>query len=315
MEIPAEMWSVFVRRPREMDKHSAGVVAVWGGSPRFANAPALAAMGARAAGAGLVRVFAPEQTRTALAAHVPEATFEGAPEVAEPPRADVVAAGMGLGTSPAAGSALESLLVSPASRRVVLDADALNILSAWRAGGRVFRPSPGQKIVMTPHAGEAARLLGRKPEDVAANRAASAAAIATLYGSTVVLKGPGTVVVSPDGGFRFVCKAGNPFMALGGMGDILSGAIAALWARMSRNAGETGCGRLRESEDGIAACAAAGAVWLHASAADSLVAGNPPIEPCASNLAARMASMRISLESGRTRPANPEPPPSEGGCR
>ncbi len=281
----------FPPRPDGLHKYTAGTVLVAGGSRLYANAPAMAALGARAAGAGLVHLAAPEQSRAAAAALVPEATFRNLPPDDAPPRADAVAAGMGLGTSPGAERVLSELL-SCGAENFVIDADALAILARWRAAGRDFTQGWKLRITVTPHAGEAAAMLGCTPGDVEADRMAAALELRRLYRATVVLKGPGTIVAPSGGGEPYTCPAGNPFMASGGMGDILAGAIAARWARMAR---ADPAGSVEET----AWLAAASAAWLHSAAADSLVAEDPPEEPCAANMARRMASMRIALESGK----------------
>ena len=88
--------------------------------------------------------------------------------------------------------------------------------------------------MLTPHAGEAARLLACTPEEIQSDRPAAVRRIADRYQATVVLKGSHTLVAAPGRADVFECKAGNPFMALGGMGDLLSGALAARWAYLSK---------------------------------------------------------------------------------
>ena len=107
----------------------------------------------------------------------------------------------------------------------LIDADALTILSLWYGKNDGYEPAAGQELVLTPHEGEAARLLGWKKEKIAEDRLAAARAIADRYGATVVLKGARTLVVSPDGARVYENCTGNPFMALGGMGDLLAGVL------------------------------------------------------------------------------------------
>jgi len=282
MKLPLQLADEFPPRPADLHKYTAGVVTVVGGSARYNHAPVIAALGARAAGAGLIQLVVPDASRLAAAALVPEATFTKLTPVCVPPKADVTVAGMGLGTTPNAEMLLSRLL-SGSAGCFVLDADALTILANWyakSAGGPA--PAPGQTLVLTPHAGEAARLLACKPADILADRAAAAHAIAARYRAVTVLKGPNTLVVAPDGTPPFVCTAGNPFMALGGMGDLLGGMIAARWARTKRTF--------------AAACAG---VWLHATASDSLVDADPPEDPSIVNTARAAASLRVRLERNR----------------
>ena len=275
--------SFFPKRPRDVHKRSVGTLAIVGGCKRFANAPAIAALGARAAGAGLIQVVAPEETRFALAAHVPEATFSPISPEAPFPEADVTAIGMGLGMCDATLALIERVL-ERLNGRFVVDADALNAISVIRPRGMSARE--GLEIVMTPHEGEAARLLGVKPQDVSADRKAAVKELATRFSATAVLKGPGTLVAEPGREEVWECSCGNPFMALGGMGDLLSGMIAARWAVLGRS-GPALSGPF---------CAAVSAVWLHSTAADRLVRGDFPTEPSVVNVAGMAATTRIILE-------------------
>ena len=135
-------------------------------------------------------------------------------------RASVLAVGPGLGQG-AWGRELLAASVAT-GKPVVLDADALNLLGA--------HPAKVPQAVLTPHPGEAGRLLGCSSADVQADRFAAAAAIAARYQAVVVLKGAGSLVAAP-GRVPVVIGAGNPGMATGGMGDLLSGVIASLLAQ------------------------------------------------------------------------------------
>jgi NAD(P)H-hydrate epimerase len=112
--------------------------------------------------------------------------------------------------------------VLAADRPLVVDADALNLLAA--------RPRRREDWVLTPHPGEAARLLGRQSSDVQAARLESAAELQRLYQGTIVLKGAGTIVAAAEEP-PMVCDRGNPGMAVGGMGDVLTGVIAGIAAQ------------------------------------------------------------------------------------
>ena len=266
-------------RPENANKRSVGVVTVVGGSGRYPNAPVIAGLGARAAGAGLVQLVVPDASRIAAGALVPEATFLKLVATCVPPAADVTVAGMGLGSGVNV-QLLVSRLLSGSSGRFVLDADALGVLAGWYASKNGYEPLPGQEIILTPHEGEAARLLGCKSADVSAARIESAKEIASRYGATVVLKGAGTVVVSRDLERVCVNATGNPFMALGGMGDLLAGVVGARWAYLK-------CDPF---------LAAASSVWLHGAAGDALVAsgGDPSIVETARTI----GSLRTKLDRG-----------------
>ncbi len=226
-----------------------------------------------------MQLVVPNVARYAAAALVPEATFTRLTTTCVPPRADVTVIGMGLGTGTGPELVLTRLL-SGSEGRFVLDADALTVMAGWYGKGERVRPEPGREVVVTPHEGEAARLLGCRPEEVKANRLAAAKEIARRYAATVVLKGPATLVVSPDASRIYKNATGNPFMALGGVGDLLAGLIGARWAYLK----------------GAPFEAAASAVWLHGAAADAIVAEG--LDPSLGNIAAKIGAMRTALDRG-----------------
>lgn len=277
MKIPEELEGTFKARAADCNKYSVGVVTIVGGSAHYINAPVIAGLGARSAGAGLVRLVVPDASRICAAALLPEATFTKLVATCEPPKADVTVIGMGLGKS-VSSELLVTRLLSDSEGRFVLDADALAILAQWYGKQKGYKPAAGQEIILTPHEGEAARLLGIEREAVSADRAAAARELAARYGATIVLKGPGTLVVSRDGQRIYTNETGNPFMALGGMGDLLAGVIAARWAYLK-------CDPY---------LAAASAVLLHGAASDEIVErhGDPSIV----NTASRIASLRVEYD-------------------
>ena len=234
-------------RHRNSHKGESGRVLCVGGDHGKGGAVMLCAEAALRSGAGLVDVA----TR---AAHVP-ALLSRRPEVMahaiDAPTdlhdlaelADVIAIGPGLGQE-AWGNALFSALVGIA-RPLVIDADALNILAA---NPRQLSPD----AVLTPHPGEAARLLGISTGEVQADRRASASALYERYNCTIVLKGAGTVVAAP-GRMARIIDAGNPGMAVGGMGDVLTGVIAALRAQGLEAFDAACCGALLHGAAGDAA--------------------------------------------------------------
>jgi len=284
MNLPLQLASAFPKRRADLHKYSAGTVTVVGGSHHYIHAPVIAGLGARAAGAGLVQLVVPDASRLAAGMLLPEATFTKQTPACVPPRADVTAIGMGLGVTQNSEMLLSRLL-SGSTGRFVLDADALTLLANWYAKKANTLPvTTGQSVVLTPHAGEAARLLACRPEDVEADRPAALRRIVARYHSVVVLKGPHTLVGAPGRDEIFTCEAGNPFMALGGMGDLLSGILAARWAYLAKNG----------ADDPFTAAAAA--VWLHATASDLLVEADPPGDPSIVRTAQSVASLRVKLE-------------------
>ena len=277
MNTPEEISQAFRRRPVDANKRTVGTVTVVGGSAHYVHAPVIAGLGARSAGAGLVQLVVPDASRIAAGVHVPEATFLKLTATCVPPKADVTVIGMGLGSG-VSSELIVSRLLSGSNGRFVLDADALGILASWYGRTDGYDPAKGQELVLTPHEGEAARLLGWKADRVKSDRHAAAREIVERYGATVVLKGPRTLVVSSDGSRVYENKAGGPMMALGGMGDLLAGVVGARWAYLKADP----------------FLAAASAVWLHSAASDELVADAQ--DPSIVNTAARIGSLRVRLE-------------------
>lgn len=278
IQLPDFLAEAFPGRPVDSNKYSVGTVTVVGGSGRYIHAPSICGLGARAAGAGLIHLVVPDAARIAAGSLVPEATFMKQSATCVPPKADTMVIGMGLSVTQTT-EMLVSRLLSGSKGNFVLDADALTILSNWYAKKQVDLPiTEGQSRILTPHAGEAARLLACNPEDILCDRMSAAKRIVERYRSICVLKGANTIVASPDGR-TYVCKAGNPFMAMGGMGDLLSGVIAARWSYIN--------------DPFLAACSS---VWLHASASDALISADPPLDPSIVNTAAKIGSLRVALE-------------------
>jgi NAD(P)H-hydrate epimerase len=221
-------------RPAETHKGHAGHTAVLAGSPGKTGAAAMICEGAGRVGAGLVTLFAPKSLNSIMEVKLTEAmtlpiaeTAEGTAglEALEPileflADKDVLAAGPGLSTSSETGRLLEKLLPElpcPA----VLDADAVTILS-----GRLdLLQKAGVPLILTPHPGEMARLIQGSTRDVQADRVAIAERFSREHGVVLVLKGHRTVIAAPDGRLA-VNGSGNPAMASGGMGDILTGSVA-----------------------------------------------------------------------------------------
>jgi NAD(P)H-hydrate epimerase len=221
-------------RPADGHKGTFGHVLVCAGSVGFTGAPSLCALGALRAGAGLVSLAVGESIYPIVAGRAVEAMPHPLPDAdgalsehawsrfAElAAEADVVAVGPGLGTGPGIVALVQRLL-RDVRIPLVLDADALNVLAGK---DEPLTRSKAQKI-LTPHPGEIGRLLGRSTEEVQRDRLGVAREAAARFGAVVVLKGARTVVATPEGAAMIV-PAGNPGMATGGMGDVLTGVIAA----------------------------------------------------------------------------------------
>lgn len=209
-------------RRRGAHKGDHGHVLIVGGDHGMAGAALMAARAALRAGAGLVTVATRAEHAAALTAAQPEVMFRGV-RVADDltallERADAVAVGPGLGQSEWA----RALWVAVAGRpRLVVDADALNLLAGT--------PRRGESWILTPHPGEAARLLACSTREVQADRGAALRALAQRYGGYPVLKGAGSLIWL--GGGVALCPYGNPGMGVGGMGDALTGIVAACLAQ------------------------------------------------------------------------------------
>jgi ADP-dependent NAD(P)H-hydrate dehydratase len=224
------------KRSPEAHKGSFGTVLVLAGGRGMAGAAGLAGAAALRAGAGLVRVLCAAEVQPTVASFEPSyltypiasdaeglARFEPAKAALERflPAADVLAIGPGLGQSDDLRK-LVRWVVEKVPLPTVLDADGLNNLAGQtEILSRLKRP-----IVLTPHPGEFARLTGQTVAEVQAHRESSAIAFAQMDHVVMVLKGAGTIVT--DGARLFVNTTGNPGMATGGAGDVLTGTIAAL---------------------------------------------------------------------------------------
>lgn len=235
-------------RARTAHKGDFGHVLIIGGGAGMPGAVRLAGEAALRAGAGRVSIATDPAHASILVASRPELMSHAIADTSalEPllEKADVVAFGPGLGCSAWA----RALFARVAAVRLpsVWDADALNLLAE--------QPARDDRRVLTPHPGEAGRLLDETAADVQANRPAALAKLQEKYGGTVVLKGSGSLVSSTT--VPYLCTAGNPGMAAPGMGDVLTGIIAAL----------LGQGLDRER-------AAAVGVEVHARAGDCAAAG------------------------------------------
>jgi NAD(P)H-hydrate epimerase len=214
-------------QPRARDAHKGhfGHVLVIGGDYGMGGAALLAGRAALRSGAGLVSVATRPAHAATMFASQPELMCRGVDEARdlEPllARASVVVAGPGLGRSPWALDLLAAALDS--GLPCVFDADALNLLSE--------HPRRLSRAILTPHPGEAARLLDTTAQEVEADRPAALRALQARWGGIVVLKGAGTLVAG-GGPVPWLCGAGNPGMASGGMGDVLSGIIGGLAAQL-----------------------------------------------------------------------------------
>ena len=244
--------SVLPARRANSHKGSYGSLGIVGGARGMVGAALLSARAALHLGTG--RVYAGLLADDAIGYDPlqPELMLRAVQDILRLDALDCLAVGPGLGQTPAAHAALTTALQR--NIPVVLDADALNLVAADSGLQELLRSrtAPG---ILTPHPAEAARLLGRDTPGIQADRCAAAGEIAARYSCFVVLKGAGSICALPDGAW-FINTSGNPGMASAGMGDVLTGIIAAL---------------LAQGADAKHALLAG--VHLHGAAGDALAAG------------------------------------------
>ncbi|MCX7305525.1 MAG: NAD(P)H-hydrate dehydratase [Hyphomicrobiales bacterium] len=253
-----QLWrSIFPQPSVATHKYARGHVGVLSGGPSSTGAARLSARAAARSGAGAVTLLSPGNALQVNAAHLTSIILRKADAIGEiaqwlgerRPAAMVV--GPGLGLSGKAGDLVLKLVKASAGvvRHVVLDADALTHLSQKRAAFlKAFRAKGAAEVVLTPHEGEYARVFPEFAGDESLSKLDRARKAAALTGSTLILKGPDTVIAAPDGRAAVNANAA-PWLATAGSGDVLAGIAAGLLAQ-----------GMPTFE---AACAA---VWLHGEA-------------------------------------------------
>jgi NAD(P)H-hydrate epimerase len=276
--------------PRTADSHKGdyGRVLIVAGSLGKTGAAHLSAIGALRSGAGLVTIATPASCQQVIAAMAPEYMTEALSETADGLDAegvdrvlewarDVVAIGPGLG---AAASTREFVrqLVDRATMPMVIDADGLNAFAGDpdRLAGR-----EGRDIIITPHPGEMGRLVGMSTDEIQSSRLEVARNFAVSHHLFVILKGHRTLIATPDEKV-FINPTGNPGMATGGTGDVLTGMIAAWLAQLL---------------DAEAACKLA--VYLHGMAGDLAEADEGEVSMTASDVAGHLGDAMLELTARR----------------
>lgn len=217
----------FPQRPRDSHKALFGKVAVIGGASGMTGAALLAARAALKMGSGSVHVGLLAGNAPAVDTVQPELMLHQAQAALELPAINVLAIGCGMGQDITAQKLLRTALNSQTP--LVVDADALNIL-AQRPDLRSLLAARGAACVLTPHPGEAARLLACPAKEIQQDRIAAVQKIARTLRCNVVLKGADSLCATQDGRI-FVNASGNPGMASAGMGDVLTGMVAAFIAQ------------------------------------------------------------------------------------
>lgn len=212
---------VFKARAEDSHKGTFGTLAVVGGSAGMSGAPVLAASAAMYLGCGKVWVgFNQDTLPFAVIAGFPEIMLDTADSLAKRQDINAWVVGCGLGTGRAAVGTLAGILTEHTDKPVLLDADALNILSTDAETRNLARGC--KNLILTPHPAEAARLLGTTVAQVQADRTAAVRKIGAIFGATVVLKGHKTLVAASDTEI-YVNESGNAGLATAGSGDVLGG--------------------------------------------------------------------------------------------
>lgn len=259
-EITAEwVWQCLPARKQESNKGTYGKVLLVAGSQRYRGAAALCAEGAARTGAGIVTLAAIPEVLDTVLPRLPEVCLlpcqagsaggissENTDMIlAQANRSSVLAIGPGLSVCTET-KALVPGLIAGSKVPVLLDADGLNLAARLET---LPRPETAH-LLLTPHPGEMARLTHRSVEEIQANRESVAVGYARANHCVVVLKGSRTLIADPEGNV-YVNATGNPGLARGGSGDVLTGMIAALLAQKLPPLEAAACG-----------------VWLHGAAAD-----------------------------------------------
>ncbi len=224
---PKQVIAKFPKRPRDSHKGLFGTVAVIGGANGMIGAPLLAARAALKLGAGSVHVGLLAENAPGVDLLQPELMLHSAAAALQLPGVNVLAVGCGMGHALPAQKILYHTLKLDAA--LVLDADALILLSSHADLQADLRARKAHTII-TPHPGEAARLLGCGINEVQADRAAAVRELAQRFACSVALKGASSLCATRDGKL-YLNKTGNPGMSSPGMGDVLTGMIAAFIAQ------------------------------------------------------------------------------------
>lgn len=209
-----------ITRRRNSHKGTYGSALLIGGNHNMMGALALSGKACLRSGAGLTKLISRAEHQVALSQTQPELMcYQDTDFHRLAIKSDVIAIGPGLGTDSWAWTLYEEVCKS--NRPLVLDADALNCLA--------LEPFHYDRWILTPHPGEASRLLERPTHVIQNDRISAIQALHKRYGGVIVLKGAGTLIY--DGQNMALCRAGNPGMAVGGMGDVLTGLITGLVAQ------------------------------------------------------------------------------------
>ena len=262
------------KRAIESNKGDYGRVFIVGGSAGMSGAPVLAARAAQLAGAGLVTIAAPACLQSVLASKIDEQMSLAFPDadgafaanaseklLDELGKGSAVCLGPGM-TMQSGAATVARELIARLERPLIVDADALNALAEAPETARQRDDFKNAPLILTPHPGEAARLLGTTTDLVQSNRRQSALDLASRYNAIAVLKGRHTLIAAPDGRIS-VNTTGNPGMATGGAGDTLTGILGGIVAQCVEQQKRKSADEALDLFEGVAL-----GVWLHGKAGD-----------------------------------------------
>ncbi|OGW77239.1 MAG: NAD(P)H-hydrate dehydratase [Omnitrophica bacterium RIFCSPHIGHO2_02_FULL_49_9] len=294
MEIRKEIQKYLGRRPLRAHKGDFGRILILAGSRGMSGACFLASMAALRSGAGLVTVGVPKSLVPSLARRFTEAMMLPLPETEKGTvserahqtiqdflkKQDVLAIGPGLSAHSSTRRLVRQTILQ-SKKRMVIDADGLNALAGVVKSLKKLKAP----VILTPHAGEFVRLFGGKVPKSDRERCRIASRTARKFGVTIVLKGYRTVVASPNGKV-YVNRTGNPGMATGGSGDVLTGVIAAMLGQ--------------KVEPYLAACSG---VYIHGLAGDLMAKEKGQVSLVAGDLLSALpnAFKRVLGRAGSTR--------------
>jgi ADP-dependent NAD(P)H-hydrate dehydratase / NAD(P)H-hydrate epimerase len=268
------------QRRNDAHKGTFGSVAIIGGDASMVGAVLLASRAAQLSGAGRVYAALLSSDAPCVDELHPEIMFRKPAELSKLAQLDCIVIGPGLGQTNAAKDLLEFWLRQ--DKAILIDADALNLIANHTNLVAIIKSRVADTVI-TPHAGEAARLLQTTSEQIQQNRTESAFELARNLKAICVLKGAGTVVAQNDGSW-FINSTGNVGLASGGTGDVLSGIVGSLMAQ--------GLSGLEAAKLGV---------YVHGAAADALVArGFGPIGLTASELALEVRNILNQLNQKRS---------------
>lgn len=216
-------------RPIDANKGTFGSVLIVAGSKKFPGAAVLSVLACARVGAGLIALATTDEVYKIIVPKIPFATFLDFSEIEENlSKFNCILIGPGIGKNEDSRLKIKEWIILSElhSKKLLLDADALNILSGIKGWDKILQ----HEAILTPHPGEMSRLTGLPVDEIQNNREETAKKYAKIWNKTIVLKGAETVIANPQGEV-FTCPFANPLLATAGTGDVLAGVIAGFLAQ------------------------------------------------------------------------------------